>query len=88
MASEDEKKEVDESSHKEPWNKKKNKKNKGGSMGREGGQKNTNMKIGSWNIRGFNSPLSQKKVSKILNKYSIDIFGVIDCKMEKNKVEA
>lgn len=86
MVSEDEKKEVAECSHKKSRNNKKNykknKKKKGG-LGAE-----TTLYEDRLLEHKFNSPLSQKEVSKVLKKYSIDIFGVIESKMEENKVDA
>lgn len=46
------------------------------------------MKIGSWNVRGFNNIETQKEVSKLLKKHSMDIFGIIECKMGENRVDA
>lgn len=46
------------------------------------------MKIGFWNVKGFNSQSTQKEVSKLLKKFHMDIFGIIECKMEENKVDA
>ncbi|XP_074290837.1 uncharacterized protein LOC141617544 [Silene latifolia] len=43
------------------------------------------MKIASWNIRGGNDPLKQKKVLDLLKNHKLDILGVLETRIKKNK---
>lgn len=62
--------------------KKKKKKGRHTSIG-----KASSIKIGSWNIRGFNHPLKQNGVKEMLKKYCVDIFGVLECKLDDVKLQ-
>lgn len=41
------------------------------------------MKVACWNVRGFNSALTQAAVFGLLKKYSIDICGILETKIEE-----
>ncbi|XP_074293406.1 uncharacterized protein LOC141620433 [Silene latifolia] len=43
------------------------------------------MKIASWNIRGGNDPLKQKEILDLIRDYKLDILGVLETRIRKNK---
>ena len=45
------------------------------------------MKIACWNIRGLNMPLKQNGVAHLLKQHSIDVMGVLETKLNQNKLQ-
>ncbi|CAH2936087.1 MAG: hypothetical protein CPSOU_6785 [uncultured Paraburkholderia sp.] len=45
------------------------------------------MRLAFWNIQGFNTPLKQVNVCKLLRKHRVHIFAVIECRMQGSKVD-
>lgn len=45
------------------------------------------MIVATWNIRGFHLPLKHKGVSSLLRKQKIDIFGLLETKLNSSKVQ-
>ncbi|XP_074266601.1 uncharacterized protein LOC141589880 [Silene latifolia] len=43
------------------------------------------MKIATWNIRGGNDPLKQKEILDLIKDYKLDILGVLETRIRKNK---
>lgn len=41
--------------------------------------------IACWNIRGFNMPHKHKEVREFVNKYDLDIVGLLDMRVHENK---
>lgn len=39
-----------------------------------------------WNIRGFNIPHKRREVSEIVGKLEVDIVGIMDTRIQENKV--
>lgn len=46
------------------------------------------MKIASWNIRGLNKSLKQKSVRTFLDTHHIDIFGILESKLNQNSLDS
>lgn len=44
------------------------------------------MKIGEWNIRGFNSPLKQNRVKEFIKRHDIDVMGILETKLDDLKI--
>lgn len=44
------------------------------------------MKIACWNVRGLNGPLTQNKVAALCKRHNIDIFGLLETKVKKDKI--
>ncbi|XP_022862530.1 uncharacterized protein LOC111382721 [Olea europaea var. sylvestris] len=44
------------------------------------------MKIGSWNIRGFNPPLKQNGVKEFMRRHEIDVMGILETKLNDFKL--
>ena len=44
------------------------------------------LKIGSWNIRGLNSPHKQKEVSKLIFDQQLDIVCLVETKVRRKNL--
>lgn len=44
------------------------------------------MKIGCWNVRSLNGRLTQNKVPALCKQHNIDIFGLLETKISKDKI--
>lgn len=45
------------------------------------------MRVGAYNIRGFHHLLKQNGVRELIKPHDVDIFGVLECKLDDGKLE-
>ncbi|RAL52409.1 hypothetical protein DM860_007266 [Cuscuta australis] len=44
--------------------------------------------IGTWNIRGLNTPLKQKEVLNLIHKYNLSVLGILETKVKKDNISS
>lgn len=45
------------------------------------------MKLACWNVRGFHKPLKQRSVQTIVGNQKIDIFGILESKLDEKALQ-